>query len=329
MTDILSKESVLLLGRTAGNKRNFTGRAQGTANISDTQTITARPIPGGRGITANQMDKFTTNDFSITTDSNAVHDAVLRDAFGHRGYFDWYPENAKNGKPKFVGEAVLSPVLSFDTAADAVTWAVGLAADGEPVRTTLNADVAVPATFPTPAFKVTQCDFLFGTATVKADLLSEMTGSLSFTPTLTTFRRRILSSADRVGLTAQNASVGFAISGTFNLGPETAKVLQQRVGNFVIRRKDANFGYAMPVGVTGRPITSGADATAVTLSLTFTQLAPGFPVGSVPITAAGALAVPAGENAYVVGANGITRHDANTNVPANGFAIVGLPMAGE
>ena len=131
---VLGKRSSLLLGHTAANKSEVAGVGAGTENIGAGYTQDTRPVPGGRGVLVNQLGDFTTSDFSLATDSNALHDPLFRSHNGRRFYFTWRPEGAVSGLPEYTGEAVGTVSLTFDLDSDAVTWAVGMAVDGEPVE---------------------------------------------------------------------------------------------------------------------------------------------------------------------------------------------------
>ncbi|MDE0004594.1 MAG: hypothetical protein OXQ29_18040 [Rhodospirillaceae bacterium] len=135
---LLGKTSKLLLGTAANAKRDFTGVASGTENIGASKSRDVRRVPGGRGVIASQSTPYVTNDFSIATDSNEVHDPVLRALNGQRVYFTWQPEGDSSGSQQFVGQGVATTVLTIDPATDSCTWAVTVEVDGEPVESTIS-----------------------------------------------------------------------------------------------------------------------------------------------------------------------------------------------
>lgn len=135
----LGKNTKLRLGRTStADKTDVTGVGQGTDSISRGRTIDTATRPGGRGRTITALGNFVTHDFGVSAmTSHAVHDGLLRDAFGQRLHGDYREEGDADGKPVATFQAVVATLtLSFNHDDDSVSWGMTCQVDGKPTETT-------------------------------------------------------------------------------------------------------------------------------------------------------------------------------------------------
>lgn len=330
----LGLTSILLMGRAANNKVNVTGVATGTESVSFSETQDTREIPGGRGVTATQLGSHSGITSSVASDSNPVHDPVFRDANGRRRFFTFLPTGSGAGKPSVIGEMVTVASLTMDLDSGACTWAWDFTVDGKPTRAAQNPAINVPAqTTPTESYKTGECDFYFGGSDFLIPLREDISGAVALTGSAIVLqRRRLVADATHAYMTADGLSCSFAVS-----IPVFDSALQdklygddrKRQGFFVIRRKDAEWVYAMPA-VLPTLAEEYPSADAITKTLDFSQAPGGNMVMGAP-RAAGNVPVAAGQELYIVdiAGNRITRNTANAAVPANGFGVVGVPHRAE
>ena len=133
---ILAKRSDLQLGLAPDALTSVTGQGFGTDNIGHGEAQDVRAVPGGRGTMVNQLGNFRTFDFSLSCDSNVVHDSLFRRGNLRRFWGVWRPEGQGAGRVEYTFQAVATVVLTFDLASDAVRWSVTFAVDGAPVEST-------------------------------------------------------------------------------------------------------------------------------------------------------------------------------------------------
>lgn len=105
----------------------LTGKVFGTDSLAFNVATANTVVPGGRGIIGVQRSKFSTYDFSFSTDANAITDPVLRAANGtklHCGLFD--------GVRAWGFKACLTVSLIFNIPADRCMYNIAIAIDGKP-----------------------------------------------------------------------------------------------------------------------------------------------------------------------------------------------------
>ena len=120
----------VLLGKTAGAKKSFTGVLSGTQGVSAARQIDVRQVGGGRGALASQPGAHQARSFTLRTDSNSSHDAVLLGSNAQRLFFTLQPTGASG--PQIAGEAVVSVSLAGSRGTDAYVWQVTAQIDGDP-----------------------------------------------------------------------------------------------------------------------------------------------------------------------------------------------------
>lgn len=180
------------------------------------------------------------------------------------------------------------------------------------------------------SFQTGECDFLYGGADFKADLLESIAGDASLQAICTVTPLRRHKAGSRVGIRQIGGAVGFALILPCWLTDEVEKARSRSTGIAVIRRKDASYGYGFNAKLRTFNVTVPGGAGITSVGLAFVQ---SFDNDAVAISGvpddAGQYNVPAGEHAFVVGADSITYSTANGAVPAGGFAIVGSAIVGE
>ena len=108
----------------------YTGKAFGTDGLAINIASAYTTVPGGRGVLGVQRSKFSTYDFTFTTDANAnagKGDTHLLTKNGRRASCVF-----NDGINMFTFEAILTVALTFDIPADRQTFSLQLAIDGRP-----------------------------------------------------------------------------------------------------------------------------------------------------------------------------------------------------
>ena len=177
------------------------------------------------------------------------------------------------------------------------------------------------------SYRATQADFCVGTSSAKADLIGSLDGPLVLTGTVETDRRRVIGSGGTIGLTADGVNCGFTATASLRYTSESKKLLSMVDAVCVIRRRDADWAYAVPVVVSAVPVTSAAGAI-VSIALTLTQSAEGGAVSGKPATS-GSQSLTSGQEGYVVSAGKVERRTATFTVAANSWAVSGDPIVAE
>ena len=320
-------------GFTEGAQIPFTGVASGVEAITAGYAQDTAAVAGGRGVTASQLAPWENYDFAFNCRSNAVLDAVMRESFGARWYCTWAPEGRLVGQSGNTFEAVIQPVLTFGWESDVVFWGNTIMVDGVPVAAPLS--VEIPRPFDAPkSYLTSQCDFYFGNedglvalqTNDRASLQSDLV--LTSANVLSEVKAKLVAGVN--GMARDVIEVGFSVGVTVLIDDETAKLATLREGVFVIRRRDANYGYAIPASLDTRPLESPSQGVN-TLALNFTQSVPGVPVGGVPVTAGNNLDATAAQPGYVVDptALSVTAVIAATPITGDAFGIHGVPILGE
>ena len=202
--------------------------------------------------------------------------------------------------------------------------------DGVPVVSPLSADI-VRDVDAMDSYASSQARFYFGSETELVDLTKSIRGDVALSSTSTLQSdRRVRVSAGVNGMVADCIGVAFSTSFPVLVNDETAKLAGTRKGYFVIRRLDAEYGYAVPMILTGRPLESPSGGQ-LGLSLSFTQSPQGVPVGGTPVETGNDLDATESRPGYIVNVDGesITKADSSTAVPSSGFGIAGAPIIGE
>ena len=133
---VLGAASRLSLGAAANALTEVTGVATGVDSIGHSRSRDTREIPGGRGAMNTQLGKYATHDFSLSADSNSIHDPIFRRLNGQRVYFEWAPSGKKAGHEKHTGSGIATCSLTLDDNTDACRWNVSIMVDGNPVKAT-------------------------------------------------------------------------------------------------------------------------------------------------------------------------------------------------
>ena len=326
---ILGINTHLLLNHTGESPVSFTGVASGADSITNPKSLDSADVAGGRGITASQPGRFIDQTFAHGCRSNEQLDPVMNRSFGARLECLYAERGGSIGSTTHAFEAVCQPTLTFGFQSNVVSWTNTLTIDGTPVVGTTTS--AIPrVTDAVESYKTSECDFYFGNAGLLINFRPELRSDVVLSSTSNIVRDRADITPDIDGMTADCIGVGFSISATFALSENTDKLSVGTRGIFVVRRKDANYGYAIPCWIASEPVTSAA-AGVVTKAVSFSQLPAGVPVGS-SIAGEGSLSVPVGNEGNIVDVTGSTINRVRAgdhNVPADGFAVQGAPILGE
>lgn len=291
MSNVIINQTRLHLGLASNSKVDIV--SSDSYSFENSRTSAAVPQ---RSQSVSQLGNFRTKGYSFGCMSDARHDAVLR-GFPRRLF---HTAVRRTGGLVSVGESAVSALtlnLGHDTP---VSWSATLMVDGE------ETSAAAPAQFEDtqPAYHESQIDYLFGASGFKADLTAAFQGgTLTGNYTVVGTNRRtgpgVLNMAQDV------TQSGFSASMTLLDNAETDKLLANEVGFLVIRRRDANFAYCIPMILTALPSASPISG-AMTISAGLTQ-APGDVVMAAPSSASAAtFTVAQGGNTYTIAAGAIT-----------------------
>lgn len=252
MSNIVN-EARLHLGLAAGNKVDFVA----SDAYSFEYNRSAFPVAQRRDITM-QLGNHVTKGYGVNAMSNARHDAVLR-AFPRRLF---YTAVRRTGSDVLSGQMVTTALSKAYPNEGPLTWTYA----GNVDRTE-SKEANAPDDFigQDKSYMVEHVDFFFGGADFKIDLGSEIFRGGSLTGAYNT------STSDRgtgpgVKIRSQkNVQSGFTATMTVAVSAEAEKILDNRVGILVIREREGDWAYCIPMHVptdpTNNPISSEAQVT--------------------------------------------------------------------
>ena len=326
---VLGVNSHLVLNHAGEDPVVFTGVASGADSITNPKSLDSADVAGGRGITASQPGRFIDETFTHNCRSNSMLDPVMNRSFGARLEGTWAERGGASGLDAYTFEAVCTPTLTFGFQSNVVSWANTLTLDGASVKGTLASAIVRP-TVAQKSYASSMCDFYFGNEDFLVNLRPDLRGDVVLTSSSNIVRDRRDETEGIDGMTADCIGVGFTMGFPLALSEDSDKIQMGVEGIFVVRRRDAEYGYAIPCWVPSEPVTSPA-AGVVTKAVSLSQLPNGAPVGGEPSTS-GTLTIPSGVEGYIVDVSGETveRVTEDTAVPASGgFGISGAPILGE
>ena len=296
-----------------------TGIGYGIDNITRNQSIDYRELPGGTGITTGQRGRFVAHDFAFSCISNSIQDPLLRAAHGTRQPFQLDRRPGESDE-RFTGSSILSVSLAMNPTSDAVSFTVAATVDGDITVGNAGTDNRRPLGL--SAYKAQRCEIYWGGLLLNP----AWQGALQVQGSVATGRSRVQRIGQGpIGVTADVTRCGFTASIGLRLGPELAAVLDSPDDSLVIRRRDANYGIALPLVV--RSIAEAIPINGVmTQALQFGPSAGQLPVDAVPVASTTTLTV--GQVGYSVNpGTGVTYKDTTGSlaVATGGFAVIGSP----